>query len=61
MTIFRADTDEVWCGCFKGTIAAFEAKIEETHKNNYRHLTDYRAVVAMFRVYAAQAGKVGTL
>jgi hypothetical protein len=57
MTTFRADTDELWCGCFKGTLAEFVAKIEETHKSNAQHLNDYRALVAMFRAYAAQAGK----
>jgi hypothetical protein len=51
MTTYRADTDEVWCGCFKGTLSEFAAKIEETHKNNAVHLSDYRAVVVMFEAF----------
>jgi len=48
MTTYRVDTDEAWCGCFKGTLSEFSAKIEETHKDNAVHLSDYRAVAAMF-------------
>ena len=51
MTTYRADTDEVWCGCFKGTLSEFSAKIEETHNGNPVHLSDYRAVVAMFEAF----------
>ncbi len=51
MTIYRVDTDEVWCGCFKGTLSEFSAKIEKTHKDNAVHLSDYRAVVAMFESF----------
>jgi len=51
MTTYRADTDEVWCGCFKGTLSEFASKIEETHKDNPVHLSDYRAVVAMFEAF----------
>ena len=51
LTTYRADTDEVWCGCFKGTLSEFASKIEKTHKNNPMHLSDYRAVVAMFEAF----------
>ena len=55
MTTYRADTDEVWCGCFSGTLKAFTAKIEDTHKDNATHLADYRAVVAMLEAFRANS------
>jgi len=51
MTTFRADTDEVWCGCFKGTLREFAEKIDVAHKDNSVHLADYRAVVAMLEAF----------
>jgi hypothetical protein len=51
MTTYRADTDEAWCGCFKGTLQQFAEKIEQTHKENRLHLSDYRAVVAMLEAF----------
>ena len=56
MTTYRADTDEVWCGCFKGTLSALASKIEETHKGSPIHLSDYRAVVAMFESFRKGGG-----
>ena len=32
----------VVCGCFSGTVAEFSKSIEETHKNNQKHLEQYR-------------------
>ena len=52
MTTFRSDTDEVWCGCFNGTLSEFAEKIEQTHSGNAVHLAHYRAMVAFFRVFA---------
>jgi uncharacterized protein YjbI with pentapeptide repeats len=49
MTTYRADTDEVWCGCFKGTLAEFAAKVEETHKDNAKYLAHYRAAIEFFK------------
>ena len=57
MTTYRADTDEVWCGCFKGTLSEFASKIEETHKGSPIHLSDYRAVVAMFESFRKGGGR----
>jgi hypothetical protein len=51
MTTFRVDTDEVWCGCFKGTLKKFAEAIEETHRWNAMHLADYRNVVAMLESF----------
>ena len=52
MTTFRADTDEIWCGCFKCNLSEFAKKIEQTHRKNAVHLAHYRAMVAFFRVFA---------
>ena len=49
MTTYRADTDEIWCGCFAGTLSEFAAKVEETHKDNAIHLAHYRAAIAFFK------------
>ena len=43
--------DEVWCGCFRGTLAEFEAKVEKTHGDN-EHGRYYRALIALFRAGA---------
>ena len=51
MTTYRADTDEIWCGCFKGTLAGFTRKVKETHKDNPEHLAHYLAAVAFFKAY----------
>mgnify|MGYP001575590050 CR=1 FL=1 len=40
--------DEVMTGCFTGTLAEFEAKVEKTHGDN-KHARDYRAIIALFR------------
>ena len=48
LTNYRIDTDEIWCGCFKGTLAEFEAKIDAEYKNG-QHRNDYMAAVAFFK------------
>ena len=45
-TVYCFDDDELWCGCFHGTLTEFAAKVEETHKNNPRYLKEYRGAVA---------------
>ncbi len=42
------DVDRVQCGCFSGTLAEFEAAVEQTHGNN-QHGRDYHAAIAMAR------------
>ncbi len=49
MTTYRIDTDEVWCGCFYGTLSEFESKCEATHKNNHVYLFEYCAAIAFFK------------
>ena len=46
LTNYRVDTDEVWCGCFKGTLTEFENQIKTTHIKHPEFLNDYLAVVA---------------
>jgi len=43
---FFADKSEplIRCGCFTGGLAAFEAKIHETHGGNF-HEQEYMAIV----------------
>ena len=49
MTTYCFDDDIVWCGCFTGTLAEFEARIETTHANNPQWLKEYRAAVAFIK------------
>jgi hypothetical protein len=41
MTTYCFEDDQIWCGCFKGTLEEFEAKVNITHKNNEKYLTEY--------------------
>jgi hypothetical protein len=59
MTTYRSDTDEIWCGCFKGTLSEFAEQVEKTHKDNPKHLSEYRAVATMFRAMQAKKGGGG--
>jgi hypothetical protein len=49
ITYYMYNIDEVQCGCFRGTLAEFAAKNEETHKDNPVWLAEYRAMAAYFR------------
>jgi hypothetical protein len=49
LTNYRVDTDEVWCGCFKGTLAEFADEVKNTHKDNPQRLADYEAAIAFFK------------
>ena len=41
-TIYWTDDNvQVVCGCFRGNVDEWEAKIKETHKYNEKHLKDY--------------------
>ena len=57
MTTYRADTDEVWCGCFEGTLAEFSSKVKVTHKENPEHLAHYLAAVKFFKAYRDNKGE----
>ena len=49
-TIFHTDEGVfVMCGCFKGTLDEFEAKVKEKHKGN-KHERDYLALIQFAKV-----------
>jgi len=41
LTTYCFEDDIVLCGCFKGTLSEFEAKVKETHENNEQYLKEY--------------------
>ena len=49
-TIFHTDKGTfVKCGCFKGTLEEFEAKVKETHQGN-NHEKDYLALIQFAKI-----------
>ena len=48
MTTYWVEEDKVWCGCFTGTMAEFEARVEKTH-GDLKHGRDYRSAIAFFK------------
>lgn len=49
-TIYWVGNDvQVVCGCFRGNVDEWEAKIKETHKYNKKHLKDYLEQVEIVR------------
>lgn len=49
-TIFHTDKGIfVKCGCFKGTLEEFEAKVKETHQGN-NHEKDYLALIQFAKI-----------
>ena len=38
--------DKIVCGCFTGTLAAFEAKVQKAHAGNPLHLAEYLGLIA---------------
>lgn len=49
-TIYWTDDNvQVVCGCFRGNVDEWEAKIKETHKYNEKHLKDYLEQVEIVR------------
>jgi hypothetical protein len=40
----------VVCGCFKGTLDEFEAKVTKTHGDN-QHAQDYRKWIEAIKIY----------
>ena len=54
-TYIHLREDKVRCGCFTGTLEAFEAKVRQTHASNPVHLGTYLGVIEMAKqVRAAQ-------
>jgi uncharacterized protein YjbI with pentapeptide repeats len=48
-TTYRIDTDEVWCGCFKGTLDEFIERVNETYLAGAKYRSCYMAMVRMFK------------
>lgn len=46
MTTYLFEDDRIFCGCFKGTLAEFEAKVKETHGDNI-HAKQYDTLIDM--------------
>ena len=56
-TVFLTE-DKIQCGCFDGTLEAFEAKVRKTHADNPLHLAEYLGLVEYVKVLrAAQPDK----
>jgi len=51
--IVLADSIDISCGCYHGTLPEFQAKIELTHANNPQYLAEYRAAVTWIQSCAA--------
>jgi hypothetical protein len=47
------DEIQIYCGCFTGSIAEFDAKIKQTHAENLKYLQEYQATVAWILACAA--------
>ena len=45
--------DIVYCGCYRGSMEEFSARVEETHKDNPRYLAEYRATIEYFKAVKA--------
>ena len=41
MTTYCFEDDIIWCGCFKGSLKEFTAKVKDTHANNPQYLKEY--------------------
>jgi uncharacterized protein YjbI with pentapeptide repeats len=59
MTSYWAEEDKVWCGCFTGALAEFEAKCAETHGDT-QFGNEYKAAIAFFKAVTPEGVKHGT-
>jgi hypothetical protein len=53
ITICSLDVDEVQCGCFRGSLEYFAARVEQMHADNPRWLAEYRAAIGYFKAVKA--------
>ena len=53
--VILADACEITCGCFRGTLDEWRAKIEQTHAESPKYLAQYRAAVAFVEACAMAA------
>jgi hypothetical protein len=45
MTTYDFDNDIIWCGCFKGSLAEFEAQVEKNHPADSTFYQEYMAFI----------------
>jgi len=48
-TTYCFDEDKIWCGCYIGTLAKFEERVKETHKDNPQYLKEYLGAIAYIK------------
>ena len=56
MTTFSVDSNEVWCGCFYGTLAEFESKVAITYPDGVYNL-HYTSAIRFFRSFVSEESK----
>ena len=49
MTTYCFDDDIIWWGCFIGSLAEFEARVAEMHKNNDLFLKEYMGFIGYLK------------
>ena len=49
MTTYCFEDDTIWCGCFRGTLDEFEAKVISTHSANDQYLKEYVGFINYLR------------
>ena len=52
-TTYCFDDDQIWCGCFMGTLDEFEAACLETHAEHPQYLKEYLGAIGYIRSLAA--------
>ena len=45
MTTYCFEDDKIWCGCWNGNLAEFEARVKATHEGNKRYLAEYMGFI----------------
>ena len=54
-TLWWVEEDIIWCGCFKGTMAELEAKVESQHGDS-GHGQNYRDAITWMKAVAGRRG-----
>ena len=47
---------QIVCGCWKGDLQAFEARVKEVHGENKKYLKEYTEYIKLVKVYAKYCG-----
>lgn len=48
VTIYHADADKVFCGCFRGNLEEFKAQVARTYPEGHEHREEYEIAIAFF-------------